>query len=61
MIILLCTHIMFIIQVWGCAFEPDAKKPGSYTSLLATCGGNSVCITDVETASVKFKFNADIR
>ncbi|XP_046386130.1 leucine-rich repeat and WD repeat-containing protein 1-like [Ischnura elegans] len=43
-------------QVWQCAFEPDMNSPGHTTNLLATCGGNSVCLVDAVTGKVSKKF-----
>ncbi|XP_065340675.1 leucine-rich repeat and WD repeat-containing protein 1-like [Cloeon dipterum] len=47
-------------EIWHSAFQPDLENPGKLTFLLATCGGNSVCITDVKTSTVKYKFKAEI-
>jgi len=43
-------------KIWKCAFEPSIEKPGETTNLLATCGGKTVCIIDVETEQVLKRF-----
>ncbi|XP_059474822.1 leucine-rich repeat and WD repeat-containing protein 1-like [Neocloeon triangulifer] len=47
-------------EIWQCTFQPDVNNPGKFTSLVATCGGNSVCVTDVSTSTVKYKFKAEV-
>ncbi|XP_026819604.1 leucine-rich repeat and WD repeat-containing protein 1-like [Rhopalosiphum maidis] len=37
-------------QVWYAAFDPSKK---SY--LVATCGGNKVCVIDVKTGVVQYR------
>ncbi|XP_071448439.1 leucine-rich repeat and WD repeat-containing protein 1-like [Hetaerina americana] len=46
-------------QVWQCAFEPDMNSPGHNTNLVATCGGNSVCLIDAVTGGVVKKFYSE--
>uniref|UniRef100_A0A1B6DMD0 Leucine-rich repeat and WD repeat-containing protein 1 WD domain-containing protein n=1 Tax=Clastoptera arizonana TaxID=38151 RepID=A0A1B6DMD0_9HEMI len=49
-------------QVWQCAFEPDTDNLGQTTSLIATCGGNSICFINVESGEVISKYYAkDLR
>ena len=43
-------------QIWAVSFEPDPLNPGKTTSKVASCGGNSICITDVTTGSVLMKY-----
>ncbi|KAL5242905.1 hypothetical protein ACI65C_010315 [Semiaphis heraclei] len=38
-------------QVWFAAFEPSNKS-----HLVATCGGNKVCIIDAETGKVQYRY-----
>ncbi|XP_027841603.1 leucine-rich repeat and WD repeat-containing protein 1-like [Aphis gossypii] len=38
-------------QVWYAAFEPSRKS-----HLVATCGGNKVCVIDVKTGVVEFRY-----
>lgn len=44
-------------SIWDAAFEPDAKNPGKLTRNVATCGGNSLCITDIESGQVLMKYS----
>ena len=37
-------------------FEPDPKDPAKTTSHVATCGGNSICIIDVNSGTVLMKY-----
>ncbi|XP_076334694.1 leucine-rich repeat and WD repeat-containing protein 1-like isoform X2 [Tachypleus tridentatus] len=39
-------------QVWRSAFEPDVFNKGSLTTIVATCGGNLVCLIDCESGRV---------
>uniref|UniRef100_A0A1B6KS80 Leucine-rich repeat and WD repeat-containing protein 1 WD domain-containing protein n=1 Tax=Graphocephala atropunctata TaxID=36148 RepID=A0A1B6KS80_9HEMI len=49
-------------QVWQCAFEPNIKEKQKTTSMVATCGGNSVCFIDVKTGNIPLKYYAkDVR
>ncbi|XP_040567985.1 leucine-rich repeat and WD repeat-containing protein 1 [Lepeophtheirus salmonis] len=43
-------------QIWEVVFEPDPNYPNKTTSLVATCGGNSICIIDVSTGTVLMKY-----
>jgi len=43
-------------QIWEVVFEPDPKDPSKTTSKVATCGGNSICIVDVNTGTVLMKY-----
>ncbi|XP_070204625.1 leucine-rich repeat and WD repeat-containing protein 1-like [Littorina saxatilis] len=43
-------------KVWDCAFEPNVHKPGETGTILATCGGNTVCFIDVLTGMVMKRF-----
>ena len=42
-----------IVQV---VFEPDPNDAAKTTSLVATCGGNSICIIDVNSGTVLMKY-----
>lgn len=46
-------------QVWKAAFQPDFGTRDSYTNIVATCGGNSVCFINVQTGAVVQKFNSN--
>ena len=37
-------------------FEPDPSDATKTTSLVATCGGNSICIIDVNSGTVLMKY-----
>ena len=37
-------------------FEPDPNDATKTTSLVATCGGNSICIIDVNSGTVLMKY-----
>lgn len=43
-------------KIWKCAFEPSLENPKETTNLLATCGGKTVCIIDVNTEQVLKRF-----
>lgn len=43
-------------QIWEVVFEPDPLNPEKTTSLVATCGGNSICIIDVNAGTVLMKY-----
>jgi len=43
-------------QIWEVVFEPDPKDSTKTTSKVATCGGNSICIVDVNTGTVLMKY-----
>lgn len=43
-------------QIWEVVFEPDPKDATKTTSRVATCGGNSICIVDVNTGTVLMKY-----
>lgn len=43
-------------QIWEVVFEPDPNDPSKTTSKVATCGGNSICIVDVNTGTVLMKY-----
>ena len=43
-------------QIWEVVFEPDPEDPSKTTSNVATCGGNSICIIDVNTGTVLMKY-----
>lgn len=44
--------------MWQCAFQPDCNDRRKTTSIVATCGGNSVCFIDVEKGIVPYKYYA---
>ena len=39
-----------------CEFEPDIERPGQTTSVVATCGGDSVCFIDCKSGKVIKKY-----
>ncbi|XP_038074326.1 leucine-rich repeat and WD repeat-containing protein 1-like [Patiria miniata] len=43
-------------NVWKCSFEPSLEKPGTSKWTVASCGGNTVCITDCSTGKVLKKY-----
>ena len=43
-------------QVWDVSFEPDHTDPTMTTNSIATCGGNSICVTDVVRGEVLMKY-----
>jgi len=43
-------------QIWEVVFEPDAEDCNKTTSKVATCGGNSICIIDVNSGTVLMKY-----
>ncbi|XP_008304499.1 leucine-rich repeat and WD repeat-containing protein 1 [Stegastes partitus] len=45
----------FSTQLWACAFQPDFSGGGG-SRLVATCGGDSVCVIDCETGMVMKKY-----
>uniref|UniRef100_A0A8C5NDM2 Leucine-rich repeat and WD repeat-containing protein 1 n=1 Tax=Gouania willdenowi TaxID=441366 RepID=A0A8C5NDM2_GOUWI len=47
----------FSTQLWACAFQPLPLSTGSGGSrLVATCGGDSLCVIDCETGMVMKKY-----
>ncbi|XP_054872909.1 leucine-rich repeat and WD repeat-containing protein 1 isoform X1 [Amphiprion ocellaris] len=47
----------FSTQLWACAFQPLPDSSGGGGSrLVATCGGDSVCVIDCETGMVMKKY-----
>uniref|UniRef100_A0A671W217 Leucine-rich repeat and WD repeat-containing protein 1 n=1 Tax=Sparus aurata TaxID=8175 RepID=A0A671W217_SPAAU len=44
----------FSTQLWACAFQPLPDSTGS--RLVATCGGDSLCVIDCETGMVMKKY-----
>ncbi|XP_063812136.1 leucine-rich repeat and WD repeat-containing protein 1 [Pseudophryne corroboree] len=44
----------FRTQLWSCAFEPSLDSLSS--KVIATCGGESVCVIDCETGKVVKKY-----
>ncbi|XP_078598919.1 leucine-rich repeat and WD repeat-containing protein 1-like isoform X1 [Branchiostoma floridae x Branchiostoma japonicum] len=43
-------------MVWKCVFEPDPDNTDKSTSIVATCGGESVCLLDCRTGKIVQKF-----
>ncbi|XP_059207631.1 leucine-rich repeat and WD repeat-containing protein 1 isoform X2 [Centropristis striata] len=45
-------------QLWACAFQPlpDSTGAGGGSRLVATCGGDSLCVIDCETGMVMKKY-----
>jgi len=49
-------------QIWEVVFEPDPLDSSKTLSNVATCGGNSICIIDVNSGTVLMKYkHKDIR
>uniref|UniRef100_A0A8C4GQ57 Leucine-rich repeat and WD repeat-containing protein 1 n=1 Tax=Dicentrarchus labrax TaxID=13489 RepID=A0A8C4GQ57_DICLA len=48
----------FSTQLWACAFQPmpDSTGAGGGSRLVATCGGDSLCVIDCETGIVMKKY-----
>ncbi|XP_028277312.1 leucine-rich repeat and WD repeat-containing protein 1 [Parambassis ranga] len=48
----------FSTQLWACAFQPVPDSSGSAggSRLVATCGGESLCVIDCETGMVMKKY-----
>lgn len=48
----------FSTQLWACAFQPlpDSTGSGGGSRLVATCGGDSLCVIDCETGMVMKKY-----
>ncbi|XP_057677166.1 leucine-rich repeat and WD repeat-containing protein 1 isoform X2 [Corythoichthys intestinalis] len=44
----------FSTQLWACAFQPQQDSSGS--RIVATCGGDSLCLIDCETGMVMKKY-----
>ncbi|XP_051903225.1 leucine-rich repeat and WD repeat-containing protein 1 isoform X1 [Hippocampus zosterae] len=44
----------FATQLWACAFQPQLGVSGGH--LVATCGGDSLCVIDCETGMVMKKY-----
>ncbi|XP_050543861.1 leucine-rich repeat and WD repeat-containing protein 1-like isoform X1 [Daktulosphaira vitifoliae] len=42
-------------QVWQAIFEPNIDSKGSF--LVATCGGNKVCVIDVRSGVVQYRYS----
>ncbi|XP_068187134.1 leucine-rich repeat and WD repeat-containing protein 1 isoform X2 [Antennarius striatus] len=51
----------FSTQLWACAFQPppDSNGVGGESRLVATCGGDSLCVIDCETGMVMKKYKVD--
>ena len=49
-------YIIALIQVIQCELEPDLNDREKHTNIIATCGGNTVCFTDITTAEIEAKF-----
>ncbi|XP_061179671.1 leucine-rich repeat and WD repeat-containing protein 1-like [Saccostrea echinata] len=48
-----------VTKVWKCAFEPSIEDPEKTTNLLASCGGQTVCLTDCNTGKVMKRYKDD--
>ncbi|KAJ8266533.1 hypothetical protein GJAV_G00131530 [Gymnothorax javanicus] len=46
----------FSTQLWACAFEPVLDSCDQKSRVVATCGGESVCLIDCETGHVLKKY-----
>lgn len=45
-----------VTKVWRCAFEPSIEDPEKTTNMLATCGGQTVCLIDCNTGKVMKRY-----
>ncbi|XP_078338442.1 leucine-rich repeat and WD repeat-containing protein 1-like isoform X2 [Crassostrea virginica] len=45
-----------VTKVWRCAFEPSTEDPDKTTNMLATCGGQTVCLIDCNTGKMMKRF-----
>ncbi|VDP86301.1 unnamed protein product [Echinostoma caproni] len=43
-------------KVWRCLFEPNPLRPEETTHVVATCGGECVCLINCETGKVMKRF-----
>lgn len=43
-------------SIWDVAFEPDVHNSAKLTNNVATCGGDAICITNIETGKVLMKY-----
>ncbi|BHF59661.1 hypothetical protein SprV_0100262200 [Sparganum proliferum] len=43
-------------KVWRCLFEPNPMRPEESTHIVATCGGECVCLINCETGKVMKRF-----
>ncbi|CAL8109145.1 unnamed protein product [Calicophoron daubneyi] len=43
-------------KVWRCLFEPNPVRPEETTHVVATCGGECVCLINCETGKVMKRF-----
>nr|CAH8841556.1 unnamed protein product [Trichobilharzia regenti] len=43
-------------KVWRCLFEPNPLRPDETTHVVATCGGECVCLINCETGKVMKRF-----
>ncbi|KAL3314809.1 hypothetical protein Ciccas_006564 [Cichlidogyrus casuarinus] len=43
-------------KVWRCLFEPNPMRPDETTHVVATCGGECVCLINCETGKVLKRF-----
>ncbi|KAG5451758.1 Leucine-rich repeats and WD repeat domain-containing protein 1 [Clonorchis sinensis] len=43
-------------KVWRCLFEPNPQRPDETTHVVATCGGECVCLINCETGKVMKRF-----
>lgn len=50
-------------KVWRCLFEPNPMRPDETTHVVATCGGECVCLINCETGKVmkRFKHMEEVR
>lgn len=43
-------------KVWRCLFEPNPLRPEETTHVVATCGGECVCLINCATGKVMKRF-----
>ncbi|XP_066551331.1 leucine-rich repeat and WD repeat-containing protein 1 isoform X2 [Amia ocellicauda] len=46
----------FSTQLWACAFQPDSDPEPCGSSVVATCGGETVCLIDCQAGTVLKKY-----
>ena len=49
-------QVVFELIILQVVFEPDPEDSSKTLSNVATCGGNSICIIDVNSGTVLMKY-----
>ena len=56
------TSVDLNFKLWDVIFEPDPENKGKYLPMVATGGGNTICVTNYKTGEVPLKYvHRDIR